>query len=251
MDKDEKILSEIKALREVISRIIGTSELPTKERFSLEAVEKASQEFKKLSIQRGEYIAESDISKIIKNAPYMAGTFIREQFGFNNHFKRGRQYYYSKSDLQALAAELKKKNVDLNRYIELKEDQAKFDKYVASIFEEKDTKLLKRKFNLPDDAIDVTSSPPKLPDLDILRNELQKLKDEFFEKKFADYIDIYKSNYAMVKSIYYFEKYLEPSLRKRLHKWCEDFNLVNRIIFEKTKKREKFIPIPEDKMIRL
>jgi hypothetical protein len=251
MDKDEKIFSEIKALREVISRVIGTSELPAKERFSLEALEKASKEFKKLSIQRGEYIDESDISKIIKNAPYMAGAFIREQFGFNNYFKRGRQYFYSKSDLQALGAELKKRNVDLERYIELKSDQAKFDKYVESIFEEKDAKLLKRKFNLPDDVIDITTSPPKLPDLDVLRNELQKLKDEFFERKFADYIDIYKSNYAMVKTIYYFEKYLEPSLRKRVHKWCEDFNLVNRIIFEKTKKKEKFIPVPEDKMIRL
>jgi hypothetical protein len=80
----------------------------------------------------------------------------------------------------------------------------------------------------------------------------QKLKDEFYEDKFSDYIDIYKDNYAMVKSIYYFEKYLDPKIKRRIFRWCSEFNVVNRIMEEITqKKAEKFIPVPESEMIRL
>ena len=85
-----------------------------------------------------------------------------------------------------------------------------------------------------------------------MQAELQKLKDEFFENKLDEYVDIYKSNYAIVKQIYYFEKYLEPKKRMRFSRWCNEFNVVNRILEEITgKKVERFIPIPEDKIIEL
>lgn len=51
--------------------------------------------------------------------------------------------------------------------------------------------------------------------------------------------------------IYWFEKYLEPGLKKRCKKWCEDFNYANHAIEEVTKKKETFIPVQEEDMIQL
>jgi hypothetical protein len=51
--------------------------------------------------------------------------------------------------------------------------------------------------------------------------------------------------------MYWFEKYLEPELRKRCRKWCENFNYANHALQEVTKKKEKFIPVKEDDMIQL
>jgi hypothetical protein len=51
----KELLSEIRQLKAVISTLIGTSDLPAKERFSKEALARAAKEFKKLSIERGEW----------------------------------------------------------------------------------------------------------------------------------------------------------------------------------------------------
>jgi hypothetical protein len=56
------LLAEIRHLKAAISTLIGTSDLQAKERFSKEAV-RAAKEFKKLSIERGEWIT-SATSKI-------------------------------------------------------------------------------------------------------------------------------------------------------------------------------------------
>jgi len=119
---EDRILKEIKELKSVISQVIGTPELPTKQKFSKEAISKAAKEFQKLSIERGEWLSESDIHKVIRKAPWRAGKFIIEDFGFTNYFTRGRTLYFNKMDLVALNVELKKRNIDLSRYIELQED---------------------------------------------------------------------------------------------------------------------------------
>src|SRR5688572_19055125 len=100
---EKEILFEIKQLRADISKLIGTSELQPKDQFSKEALDKAAKQFQKLSIERGEWIEEYNISRYIKNAHYRAGAFIRQEFGFSNYFKRGQTYYYNKKDLIALA----------------------------------------------------------------------------------------------------------------------------------------------------
>jgi hypothetical protein len=45
----------------------------------------------------------------------------------------------------------------------------------------------------------------------------------------------------MVKHIYFFEKYLEPGLKRRCRKWCDDFNYANNALEMITGKKEKFI----------
>lgn len=71
---DAQILKEIKEVRQLLSKMIGTTDLPAKQQFSTQALDKAAEEFKTLSIQHGEWI--SDVSKIIKGAPYGSGKFI-------------------------------------------------------------------------------------------------------------------------------------------------------------------------------
>ena len=104
---EKKILSELQEIRTLLAKFLGTSNKLPSEQFSTEALNKAAKEFLKLSTERGEWIAESDIEKVIKKAGWRSGKFIREQLKFCNYYKRGREYFYYKEDLQKLKQELK------------------------------------------------------------------------------------------------------------------------------------------------
>lgn len=245
----DQILKEVRELKSLLSELIGTKDLPKNEKFSKAAIEKAAKEFKKLSIERGEWIEDYHIDRIIKNAPYHAGKFIIKEFQFSNYFKKGQRFYFNKKDITALAKELKKRNIDLKRYIEYKEDLERFRKYLDAA---KENKLkAKKKAFVMGDIFNIASSPPKPPSVDVIRDDIAKLKEEFFESKLGDYIDIYDSNHAMLKSIYWIEKYLEPELKKRCKRWCENFNYANHALTLVTNKKEKFVPVKEDDMIEL
>jgi len=84
-----RILSEIKQIRKLLSQLVGTTDLPVKQKFSKEAISKAAKEFRQLSIERGEWIPRDDIHKIIKHASWNSGKIIIEKFEFTNYFKRG------------------------------------------------------------------------------------------------------------------------------------------------------------------
>lgn len=139
----QEILQELKELKLVLAKLIGHPDPSVTEPFSQEALDKAAKEFQKLSIERGDWVEEYNIDKYIKKAPYSAGRFIREAFGFTSFFKRGSRYYYFKKDLLALAQELKDRNVDLERDIELKQDRAQFEKYITALFDPKAKKKRK------------------------------------------------------------------------------------------------------------
>jgi hypothetical protein len=220
---DAQILKEIKEVRQLLSKMIGTNDLPAKQQFSTQALDKAAEEFKTLSIQHGEWI--SDISKIIKGAPYGSGKFIIDKFGFNNYFTRGKTKYFNRKDLMALNNELKERNINLARYIELIDDQEKFKKYVKSV--QKGKKKGKH-FQLQEELKDVQTSSCPAPPLDVIQNHIDTLKAEFEKFKLAEYIDLYEdSTYAMFKYEYYYDRYLEASKKKQCKKWCEDFNYAN------------------------
>ena len=246
-----QLLAEIKELKTLLAKLIGTSDLPAKEQFSIDALDKAAKQFQKLSIEREEWIEDGKIDRFIKHAPYRAGTFIRQEFGFSNFFKRGQAYYYNKKDLVALGKELKERNVDLGRYMQYVEDQSKFKKYLESINEKEKGKKKQKAFQLPYDLKDITTSPVKAPAADVIREDLKKLKDEFFLYNLADYIDIYKGSHAMTKFIYHYEKYLDPDIKKRCKRWCENFNYANHALELVTKKKETFIPVKDEEMIQL
>jgi hypothetical protein len=233
---EKEIYHELKQLREAVAKLVGTFNKPSSEQFSIEALEKAAKDFQKLSIERGEWVEESNIEKIIKSAPWRAGKFLREHFGFSNYFKKGSTYYYNKSDLQNLAQELKNRNVDLERYIEYLEDQAKFKALIEKAEQNKKEKTVT--FFIPDDAEDITTLAAKPPSREIVKEDIKNLRKEFRQSDLDNYIDIYRDKYAMMKKIYWFDKYLEPGLKSRCNKWIKDFNYANDAL-EKVKLSEK------------
>ena len=235
----------------MIAKLIGAPDPSTQNPFSVEVIEKAAKEFQQLSIQRGEWIVEYDLDKYIKKAPHGAGKFIREHFSFTSFFKRGSRYYFYKEDVLALAKELKDRNVDLRRYMELKEDQARFEKYLTAQKENNKGKKKRKAYHLPAYVKNFLTAPPVLPGVEIVREDLKALKQEFFEHKLGEYVDIYKGNYALLKYLYPYERYIAPEIRKRAKDWCDHFNIANRVLQEITKKKETFIPIEEEKMIQL
>ena len=121
--------------------------------------------------------------------------------------------------------ELKERNINLARYIELIEDKEKFKKYVES------AKLGRKKgkhFQLPDGLKDVQTSSCPPPPLAAIQNHIDTLMAEFKKFKLSEYIDLYEdSTYAMFKYEYYFDRYLDPSKKKQCTKWCNDFNYAN------------------------
>jgi hypothetical protein len=248
---EDKIYTELKTLRVLLSKIVGSSDLPIKEQFSQTALDKAAKEFKKLSIARGEWITESEVYGYFKNANYGVGKFIRDEFGFSNFFKQGQTTYYHKNDIVNLSKELKKRNVNLGRYIELKQDQENFKKKLTAAALNKKSSKLKKSYCLPDDLQDIETSDPPRPSVDLVRDDIKKLEEEFFRFGMGEYIDIYKSNYAMMKYNYAFSKYSDNETRHRCRKWCERFNYANHALELLTKKRKPFIPVKDEDMIQL
>jgi hypothetical protein len=242
---EKKILDEIKLLQTALSGLLGTADLPRNEQFSAEAISKAAVRFRKMDAQRSQWVEESDISKYIRNSGWGAGKFIREEFGFTAWIKNGHYYLYNKKALQMLGAELKKRNVNLKRYIEYKRSETEFQKKLSKLSKGK------RPYQLDKDLKDITTTDIPQPPVELVLRNLEQLKKEFFDYKMADHVDIYRGNHAMLKFIYHFEKYLEPGLKKRCTRWCDNFNYANRAFELITSKKEKFVPVKEEEMIQL
>jgi hypothetical protein len=252
MEKQKEILNEIKQLKNVIAKLIGSSELPAKSRFSIEAVDKAAKEFQKLNIARDEWIEDDKISKYIRGAHWGTGKFIVKEFGFTNYFRKGNTFYYYKEDIISLSKELRDRNVNISRYMELCADKENFQKKVEETRLKEDAKTKKKAFDVPKDAKDISTSPLPKPKVEVVRADLKRLKDEFFEHKLGEYIDIYHGSYAMTKNPFYrYKPFMDPGLPNRIRKWRDEFNNANEVLKDLTKKKEVFLPIPETEMIKL
>jgi hypothetical protein len=232
----KELLKELQELKFIMSKVVGSSDGSPENRFSEETLNKAEREFKEMSIERGDWVKDDDIKKYIKSVPWNVGAFIRKEFEFSNWFKRGHEYLYSKKDLIALDEELTGRNIDLKRYKEFVEDKAAFDKRMATLTNKKS----KKSFHLPVGIKDIPTSDIAKPDPEIVRTDLARLKQEFKIGKLEGYIDVYKGTHAMLKNIYYYQKYLEPGLKRRCRKWCDDFNYANHALELITGKKEKF-----------
>ncbi|MGN6194983.1 MAG: hypothetical protein ACTHOB_08590 [Ginsengibacter sp.] len=243
----KEIMNELLNLKSMLAKLIGTSDLSAENQFSDEAINRAAKEFQKLFIEREEWINDSQIARYIKGAGWNAGKFIREEFQLSRFYRKAHTYYYYKKDIIAIGNELKKRNVDLNRYMELKSDQADFKKKISSFSQNRAKKKL---YSIPSDLRDISTSLPPKPSIETIRDDLNQLKKEFFQYKLSNYIDVYKGNHAMMKRAYYFDKYLDPELKKRSKKWCENFNYANEALTILGKK-ETFPPVKEEEMIQL
>jgi hypothetical protein len=232
---EKQILREMQELKIIMAKLIGTSGQTVENHFSEEALNRAQKDFLKMSTERGEWVGDDDIGKYINPAPWNAGVIIRKEFEFTNWFKRGHHYLYSKKDLIALGKELSDRNIDLKRYKELLEDKAAFDKKVAG------ANSKSKPFKIPSHLKDISTSEIPKPSPDLPRQDLERLKQEFKIGKLSAYIDIYMGTHAMLKQIYHYEKYMEPGLKRRCGRWCEDFNYANRALELITGKGDKFM----------
>jgi hypothetical protein len=160
-------LEDIKEIRILLSRIIGTSDLSDSERFSANALDEAAEQFRELAIKRKEWIHGNTISSIIRNAPYNAAKFIIDHFEFKDYFKRGKSLYFNRKSLLALDRELKARNIDLKRYMEYIQDKAKFEKYIQSVKISKGKKIGLR-YSIPKDLENIFTSSPPAPSIDLV-----------------------------------------------------------------------------------
>ena len=224
---EQQILDELKQLRMALVRLAGTADLPKGKQLSPTVLDKAAAQFGKLQKQSDEWLVEHELDKYFKGCHYGTGKFIREEFGFNNFFTKGISHYYNKADIQALAKELKARNVNLKRYMEFKAEKETFEKKIASALSNK-----KQQKNIPylleGDLSDISTSNPPRPSAELITEDIRRLEKEFFEQKLEDYIDIYKGNYAMVKFEYSFSKYMASDIKSKARKWCEHFNYANK-----------------------
>jgi hypothetical protein len=236
---DGPIFKEIQELKAILAIVIGTADRVGVDRLSTEALEQAAKLFQKMSIERGDWVDEDDLPKFLGPCPWNAGAFIRKEFAFTSWVKKGHEYRYSKKDLLALGQELKTHNIDLKRYQEFLDDKAAFDKKAA--LQSTPAAPKGKSYSFPKGMKNITTSEIPKPDPEVVRQDLAQLKQAFKEGKFEAYIDIYNGTHAMLKHIYMFQKYLEPGLKRRCQKWCEDFNYANHALELITGKKEKFV----------
>ena len=224
---EDMVLSEIKQIRRLLSELVGTTDLPVTQKFSKEAITKAAKEFRKLSIERGQWIPSDEIRRIIKHADWNSGKIIIEKFEFTNYFKRGSTFYFNRKDLIELNKELKKRNINLKKYGELINDKDKFQKYVKGIIIPKSSKTRKH-FKIPDGLQDIFSKPYSAPTEELVRKEIEVLMEEYKKFDLSEYIDLfYGKTYAMFKYDYSFDRYLKPDLKKFCKDWSFKFNYAN------------------------
>ncbi|MCF2520068.1 hypothetical protein [Dyadobacter sp. CY351] len=242
MKSEEQIIRELAEIKQAIVRIAGTSELPKEEQFSVSALDKAAVELKKLAITRGEWIQDRDLSRYFKGV-YNGGKFIRETFGFNDYFTKGKSYYYRKSSILRLSQELKSRNVDLARYMELKESEAKFQEKVAAVKAAKKKEKTKSRFLLPDSLKDITTDGFQ-PPIEQVETELKQLQKDFINENLSKYIDVY-GRHAMLKFRYPFSGFVGKEIKSRCKRWCDQYNMACQALSELTGKQLKFSP-PEN-----
>lgn len=222
--REDKILSELKQLKRLFTVMLGTEDQPAKEKFSIAAIIKASSEFKKMQASRGEWVSSGDVDKVIKHAPYNPAKMLIEEFKFKNYFKRGSTYYFKRKDLIDLNKELKKRNINLKTYSDLLEDKEKFQKYIDGISSPGRSKK-QRRFKIPEGLENIFSEPYSPPNEDLVRNEIKSLWEEYEKSGLSEYVDLYyKKTYASFKYLYYWDRYLDPKIKKQSKQWCEKFN---------------------------
>lgn len=224
---EEKIFDELKQIRRLLSKLIGTADLPANERFSMEAISKAAKEFQKLTIERGEWIPDNEIDKIIRTAHYCPGKFLIEKMGFTNYFKWGRELYFNKKDLQALNKELKERKIHLDKYHTLYYEKERFDNLVRGINLPKGTKT-KKHYKIPDGLQDIHEKPYSPETEQLARNEIKELMEEYKKFDLSEYIELYHDKtQAYYRYEYSFDRYIKPELKKYCKDWCFKFNYAN------------------------
>jgi hypothetical protein len=247
----QEVLRELRQLKKAVAQLAGTADLPEDQQLSSTVLEKAAKQFHQLQAKRDQWVSASDIGKYIKGAGWWNHKILQEQLGFTAFIKIGRDFYYDKEQLKLLRDELKKRNVLFEQFCKLLESEKLFDSGYRKLKEQVRTNKTKKFFVIPDWLRDISSTPVKLPEKEVVQADIDQLQQEFIAADYKEYIDVYKGTHAMLKFIYPYEKYLEPGLRRKLSHWCDRFNTASKVLTEITGKKHKFIPAPPEDLIEL
>lgn len=120
----------------------------------------------------------------------------------------------------------------------LEEDKEKFHKYLNDL---RQGKKRRPRFKIPENLIDITSEPYNHPPKEKVLKHIDSLMEEYESFKLNEFIDIFQDDYARVKHIYYFDRYIEPAKRKQCDKWCFEFNYAQNALKEIRKIRSQVI----------
>jgi hypothetical protein len=232
------ILAEITEIKRILAHLVGTTDIPISQQFSTAALDKAAKEFNKLSNIRGQWLDEFEIGKYLKGG--IVGKFIREEFEFSNYYKQGNSFRYNKKDIIALSKELKSRNIDLSKYIELRNGQEHLkEKMLAAALNNK-VKNKKKSFKVPVGLKDIAISDFEFPDIEIVKNDIKNLMEEFKSEDIESYVDIF-GDHAMIKYNHNIKKYLPNRTHTICRAWCNKFNKANfalRLLTEHKQKGE-------------
>jgi len=222
---NKAILSELKLIRAAVVHLAGSSALPEDTQLSPAVLDRAAEDFKRLQIMNGQWLDGHDLREYFKIEDYRhnVGYFIIEHFKFTNYFVYRKSYYFNKTDIVSLRKELKDRRVNLSSYIEFKSEEDQFIKNIQIAFDNKEANK-NMPYWLSDAVQDVEGTEPPIPTVDIVEDDIKRLREEFIKFKLSRYIDLYQGRYAVVKFRYEFRKYFDDDLKKQCKRWCTNFN---------------------------
>ncbi len=235
--KDEAIIL-LKEIKESLSIVIGTNNLPVEKQFSIEALNKAAKEFSKLRKDNNQWISGYDIPKYIKSAPYNnIGNFIREELQFSNIYTKGKSVYYYKKDIINLGNELKERNIDLARYMELKAEKERIEKAAPDKYLlRKAKKIQVGRYKIHPSLKDIEAKQKIKKPLSELQSKLDALMEEYNSGNLSEHIELLGENNAFYKDFSYYG--LKDEFRKRLGRWIRAYQNVKFEISEHSIKRK-------------
>lgn len=221
-------LNEILKVKEILSHIVGTTDLPAPQKFNKAALDKAAKWFAKMVQVEKQWVKGYEVSKYFKDCySNETGKFIREEFGFSNYYNKGGATFYNKKDLIKLSEELKARNVNLLKYMELKKGQAHIEKKLMDVAIKNRDERIKRKrkknYTIPDELKNITLSDYKLPDRNVVERDIENLMIEFKNGNYEQYI--YNcADSACIKYDDTIRNYLKGVNGTLYRKWCSNFN---------------------------
>ena len=234
----DEILQILKEIKESLSIVLGTNKLPAEKQFSMEALDKASKEFKKLRKENDQWVMSYDIHKYIKSAPYNnVGNFIRDEFQFTNTYLKGKSVYFYKKDLINLSKELEARNIDLARYMELKSERERIEKTPVDKYAlRKQKKIQTGGYRIPQGLKDISAKQKTKKSLPELQAKLDLLMEEYSNESLAEHIELLGDSSAFYKDFSYYS--LKDDLRKRLSRWIRAYQNVKHEIGEYSVKKK-------------
>jgi hypothetical protein len=161
-DRLSIVQQDIAQMKQLLTTIVGSADRSVENPFSEEVMNKIAKDFLKLSIERGDWVKDDDIRKIVKTAPYNAGSFLRKEFAFSNWYRHGHHHYYCKKDLIAFNEQLQHHNIDLERYREMLDDKRSFERRMEKRNADGKIKRGSKLFQFPKGVKDITTGESTL-----------------------------------------------------------------------------------------